>query len=426
MQTQSNSRVAFIVGVAGALCLPGFAIGDVPLTLAHAQRLALDIAPLVAVQGAAVRAAREMAIAAGRRPDPELKLGVDNLPINGPDRYTIGTDFMTMRRIGLAQEFTRADKLARRSERYEREAEKSEAEREAAVAVVQRETAIAWLERYYAEAMANAIVEQRAEAQREVEAAEASYRAGRGGQADVFAARAAVVSLEDRASEAQRRIATSRTSLSRWVGAAAGEPLAGRPDFDRIPDELAHEQLLLEHHPEVLVATRVEQLAAAEARLADENRKTDWTWELTYSRRGAPYSDMVSFGVSVPLPWDRANKQDREVAAKLALTEQAAAQREEVVRTHSADVKNMVAEWKNGLERRRRLDTELLPLAGQRTQAALGSYRGGKATLVEVLAARRGELDVRLQMLQLDLETARVWARLNFLVPVELEKRDPK
>ena len=426
MQTKANFRVAFIAGLAGALCLPGLAIGDAPLTIAQAQRLALDIAPLVAGQSAAVRAAREMAIAAGRRPDPELKLGVDNLPINGPDRFTLGNDFMTMRRIGLTQEFTRADKLARRSERYEREAEKSEAEREAAVVTVQRETAIAWLERYYAEAMANAIVEQRAEALREVEAAEASYRAGRGGQADVFAARGAVIALEDRASEAQRRIATSRTSLSRWVGAAAGEPLAGSPAFDRIPDELAHEHLLLEHHPEILVAARAEQVAAAEARLANENRTPDWTWELAYSRRGSPYSDMVSFGVSVPLPWDRANKQDREVAAKLAITEQAAAQHEEIVRMHAAEVKNMVAEWQNGLERARRLERELLPLAGQRTEAALGSYRGGKGTLTDVLTARRGELDVRLQMLQLDLETARTWARLNFLVPVDLEKRDPQ
>ena len=423
---KAKLRTAFLGGVSALLWLSGPAIGAGPMTLSEAQRQALEMAPQVAGQSAAIRASREMAIAAGRRPDPELKLGVDNLPINGPDRFSLGNDFMTMRRIGVMQEFTRSDKLARRSERYEREAEKSEAELQGAIATVQRETAIAWLEGYYAEAMADAIVEQRTQSQREVEAAEAYYRAGRGGQADVFAARGAVVMLEDRASEAQRRIATARSALARWIGAAANEPLAGKPSFDRIPDELVHEHVLLEHHPEVQAALKAEQVAMAEARIAEANRRPDWTWELAYSHRGSAFSEMVSIGVSVPLPWDRAQKQDREVAAKLALTEQASAQREEVLRMHTAEVKIMVAEWRNGVERRRRLETELLPLAGERTQAALGAYRGGKSTLTDVLAARRSELDVRLQILQLELDTGRTWAKLNFLFPLDLEAKEPK
>jgi hypothetical protein len=34
-----------------------------------------------------------------------------------------------------------------------------------------------------------------------------------------------------------------------------------------------------------------------------------------------------------------------------------------------------------------------------------------------VLAARRNEIDVRLQALQLESATARLWAQLNFVVP---------
>ena len=426
MQSKNKLRIAFIGGVAGLLWLSGPAVEAAPLTLAEAQRQALAIAPQVAGQGAAIRASKEMAVAAGHRPDPELKLGVDNLPINGPDRFTLGNDFMTMRRVGLMQEFTRPDKLARRSERFEREAEKGEAELRAAIVTVQRETAIAWLELYYAEAMADAIVELRAQSHREVEGAEAYYRAGRGSQADVLAARGAVVMLDDRASEARRRIATARTALERWIGAAANEPLAGKPSIDRIPDELLHEHIGVEHHPEIQVLGRAEQVALAEVRVAEADRRPDWTWELAYSRRGSPFSDMVSIGVSVPLPWDRANKQDREVAAKRALTEQAAAQREDLVRMHTAEVKTMVAEWRNGLERRRRLEKELLPLSGERTQAALGAYRGAKGTLTDVLLARRSELDVRLQILQLDLDTARTWAKLNFLLPADLETKEAK
>jgi outer membrane protein TolC len=57
-------------------------------------------------------------------------------------------------------------------------------------------------------------------------------------------------------------------------------------------------------------------------------------------------------------------------------------------------------------------------LARERTRAAVAAYRGGKATLAaDVLPARRNEIEVRMQTLQLELETAKLWAQLNFLVP---------
>jgi hypothetical protein len=55
--------------------------------------------------------------------------------------------------------------------------------------------------------------------------------------------------------------------------------------------------------------------------------------------------------VSVPLPWDRGNRQDREIAAKLAMAEQARAQREELLRAHAAKVRALLLEWQNGRER---------------------------------------------------------------------------
>jgi hypothetical protein len=54
-----------------------------------------------------------MAAAAGQLPDPVLKLGLNNLPIDGPDRYSVTRDFMTMRSVGVMQELTRAEKRER-------------------------------------------------------------------------------------------------------------------------------------------------------------------------------------------------------------------------------------------------------------------------------------------------------------------------
>ena len=79
----------------------------------------------------------------------------------------------------------------------------------------------------------------------------------------------------------------------------------------------------------------------------------------------------------------------------------------------------MIIEWENDRERQARFERELLPIAVERTQATLGAYRGAKASLTEVLLARRNEIDVRMQALQLEMETGRLWAQLNFLFPAD-------
>jgi outer membrane protein TolC len=157
----------------------------------------------------------------------------------------------------------------------------------------------------------------------------------------------------------------------------------------------------------------------AEAALARANKRSDWTWEVAYQQRGPEFSNMVSVGVAIPLQWDQKNRQDRELAAKLATAEKARAQRDEALRQHVAEVQSMLNEWENGRERLGRYQRELMPLARDRTQAVVSAYRGGKGDLMAVLAARRNEIDVRTQSLQLQMDTARVWAQLRYLYPDE-------
>lgn len=129
---------------------------------------------------------------------------------------------------------------------------------------------------------------------------------------------------------------------------------------------------------------------------------------------------MVSVGVSLPFQWDQKNRQDRELSSKLAMVEKAKAERDEMLRAHVAETKAMIDEWQTELERIARYEHELIPLAAERTQATMAAYRGGKSSLSELLSARRNELDMRLQALQLQSDTARLWAQLNFLFPAEV------
>jgi outer membrane protein TolC len=400
-----------------ALALAVLPAAAQPLSLQEAQRRALERSRQVAAQDSAVLASREMAVAAGQLPDPTLKLGIDNLPITGPDRFSLTNDFMTMRRIGVMQELTRGEKRELRGQRFEREAEKSLAEKTGVIAAIQRDTALAWLERFYAEAMAAVIAEQADQVRREIVAAEGAYRGGRGSQADVIGAHGTLASLEERASEYASRIRVAKANLARWIGEGAEAPLASKPAMDTVRLDTSTLEAHLATHPEMVVLAKQEEIAATEARLARASRTPDWTLEAAYQQRGPDFSNMVSIGVSIPLPWDRANRQDREIASKLAMAEQARAQREEMLRAHVGEVRTMLEEWQNRRERLQRYERDLIPLARERARAALAGYQGGRTSISELLLARRNESDVRMQAVQLEMEAARMWARLNFLIP---------
>ena len=395
------------------------------LTLEQAQQRALARSRALPAQDAAIAAARELAVAAGRLPDPVLRAGIDNLPVSGADRFTIGADFMTMRRIGVMQELTSSDKRRLRAAGMEGAADKAAAEKDAEIARIERDTAQAWIDLYFAQQTIAIVRQQVAQAELDLQAAEAAYRAGKGSQADVFAARGRIGAAQDKVDESDTRVKTARLALARWVGPDVDVAPASLPDIDRIrldPDVLDTQ---LAHHPDIAVLDREEAVARTEARLAEANRHPDWTVEVSLQQRGQGYSNMLSVGVSVPLQWERKNRQDRELAAKILQADRIRDEREERLRAHTAEVRAMLDEWRSTRARLARYRRELVPLAADQSAAVLAAYRGGKTALAEVLAARRNELDVRLQALQLEAEAARRWAQLNFLIPSNHPEAQP-
>jgi len=388
------------------------------LSLDEALQLAEQRSAQLPAEDAAADAARQSAVAAGQRPDPVLKAGVSNVPLSGPERFSLGKDGMTMRQIGLMQEWTRSDKLQARTARFEREADAAQARRTLALASLQRDTATAWLDRYYQERALALLLAQRDEARLLVDAAEATYRGGRGSQADVFAARSGVALAEDRIAQVQRLVATATTQLTRWVGSEADQALGAAPNINAVPLDAQTLQSTLSHYPQIELASRQEDVARAEVDIARTAKRADWSTELMYGRRGTGYSDMVSISVSIPLQWDQAHRQDPELAAKVALAEKASYQREDLMREYAANLRATLQEWQGERERVQRYEETLIPLAEQRKLAALAAYRGGSGTLSSVLDARRADIDTRMEQLRLATNAARLWAQLNFLIPV--------
>jgi len=121
------------------------------LTLVEAMQLATQNQPLLQSLDDAAAAAREAAVAEGQLPDPKLKLGVLNLPINRGDALNFNRDDMTMTSIGVMQEVTPSQKREAASNILEAEAQQFHTEQTATARSIQRDVALAWLNTHEAQ-----------------------------------------------------------------------------------------------------------------------------------------------------------------------------------------------------------------------------------------------------------------------------------
>lgn len=385
------------------------------LSLQNALQLAEQRSHALFAQDASARASEELAVRAGQLPDPILELSVDNLPVNGSMAFSPTEDFMTMRRIGISQTFTREDKRRARANVFERRVDKAQITKELTLTEIRQNTALAWLDSYYQHQMVALLIRQKHEASIQVQAAEAAYRAGTGPQSDIFLAKTTVAEIQDRIHQAQARLENAKTTLARWVGDITNISLDAAPDITQSPLDTRHLAHQISQHPDIAVMKAEEMIAEAEAEVARQERHVDWTWSVMYGERSSGFSDMISIGVSVPLQWNQENRQDRMVAAKLAKADQVRAEREEMIREHVAETERWLATWQSNLVRLNDYEASLIPLASQRTDAALAEYRGGEGELVTVLDARKMEIATRIESLRIKMETAALWATLEYL-----------
>jgi outer membrane protein TolC len=167
--------------------------------------------------------------------------------------------------------------------------------------------------------------------------------------------------------------------------------------------------------PQLRVLERREALARAEVDMARSERRTDWMLEVEYGQRRPYFDNMLSVMVSFPLSLRRGERQDRDIAARLAEVEQARAMQEEARRAREAEVLGWIADFDTAARRVGRYEKVLLPLARERSAAAQAAYRGGRGELGAVLEAERSIAEAEMGLVQAVIERAKAWTSLAFL-----------
>ncbi len=386
-----------------------------PFTLDAALQSATDHSASMQAAQASVRAISEAAVKAGQLPDPMLKAGIDNLPVNGGQRFTVGQDFMTMRRIGIEQEWVSGDKRRLRSALANEQVGRERAGYLAQLASVRQQTATAWLNAVYAKqalALQQALLDHM---NHEFDATKASYRGAKASAVDVVQARAMLAQTQDQWLKARQVYQTALIALSRWTAVPASDVTGTPPAPESFVSSLPPDELRVSQ-PALITAADDIAVAEADTAVANSERRPNWTWEVAYQQRGGAYSNMVSVGVTIPLPLNRRNRQNRDVAEKAELATKARLMYEDTLRQVQADIRSQSETLASGRERIANLSASLLPAADQRVQLANAAYRAGTGSLADTFAARRAQLDAQLQVLDLRRDVSQTWAQLEYQV----------
>lgn len=387
----------------------------VALSLDDATALAIQRQPLLDALDAEARSARQRALAAGELPDPRLSFGISDLTIEGSDRFTLREESDTQIMAGIRQDFPRADKRRLKRERAEQEAETFDAERLATGRRIARETGLAWLDVWKAEESRSLANRTLAEAERQVQSAEISYTAGRGSQAEYLAAKVEAEALRDQVDGFAQQSRHYRNALARWIGEAAFNPVYPDLPPETPPDATALSAALLTH-PHFLAEARKVTTAQTDVQLARQDYRPDWALTVGYGHR-PEFADYAQLQVEIPLPVFTSSRQDRQFEAALGMEASQQSRLDDALREHRAEIRMNAEDWQLLQERLQRYDRLLLPQAESRVNAALAAYGSGSGALRDVLDARRRALDLAMQKLDLQADSARHQVQLRYFAP---------
>lgn len=407
------------------LCFAGSSwAATTALLFDDALRLAVEHAPELAARRSQTEATRQEAARAAALPDPRLIAAIDNLPVTGPDAFDFGVDDMTMKRIGVMQEFPARAKRQARQALADRTVEQAQALADAEQLGVRQSAAQAWVSLWAAERELGALTGLREQAALAVRISRAQLSGGTGTAVDALATQGASLELESRIAAAEASVSAARGSLARWVGDApeALRTEGSPPDFTTLPTSESTLLTAVDQVGPLLAWQKREAVAEAGVALATAEKRSDWSIGAAYGQRERGRSDMLMIEFSVGLPLFTANRQDRGVAARRAELEAVAFSREDARRVQVEAIRRGLAQWK-GLKRQIELkEHQQLPLARDRATVAVASYGGGGA-LQPWLLAYRDELELHVLHARDLGELGRAWAALAFLLPAQEAQR---
>lgn len=392
------------------------------LTLSEAESIALGNDPLMESYQAVARAWDNHAIADNTLPDPKLRFGMYNLPLDGFDKSQEPT---TQLRLGLQQSFPKGSSLELKQVQSQWRAKEELARASDRQGMLRRNIREDFLNLFYQVEAGRIIGVSRKLFSQLVDITEVHYASGRVTQQDVLRADLELSRLDDRRITIRTKEEVLRARLSQWLGDAAWKTIA--IDFPQLPELKKADELnkFITLHPSIIVETAKLEASKQSVFIAKQDYKPAWGLGLEYRKRfgenpdSSDRVDMMALMVTLDIPLFTANRQDKRVVASEEKMMAVRLARDNKLRTLKQLYDSNQAKLKGLQERSRKYENDLIQSASSNSKAALKSYQSGVAEFTNLMRAHITELDIRLSDLRVRIDLALAKTQLLYVMGEE-------
>ena len=366
-----------------------------PVTFDQALERAERFAPDIAARASQIEAERLKASTARQLPDPKLEAGIQDFPVTGPVAFNPLEENFSMIRVGVSQDFPNPAKRRARAARAVADVSAAEAEVAVEARDIRVAVGLAWTDLYCAKRKLAVLsdLDKKIDDLASTVRASLTTRAAR--PSDAVRPAQLKAEVADRRASLNAAAARARTVLTRFTGDPSPEPAGPPPDQPPDRDALL---LKLEGVPALRRLDAATDRAQAEVRVAEAEKRPDWSVNVSYGKRNFKFGDLLSVGVTVDLPIFARKRQDPIIAARAREADRVRLERQAALRQLQARLEADLADHQEHHELYVRARETLVPLAERRARLDLDSYAAGRIdiglALTTTLDAAKAEVDL--------------------------------
>lgn len=341
---------------------------------------------------AAWQAAGERPSQARAFPDPQLSVGVMNLPTS----LSFSDDEMTMKQVQLSQMFPWYGKRDLRGEAAGQEAEAARQRYIETANRVVRELREVYYEYFFVAQQARLVEANLGVLSQFVEVAKAAYISGTGTQADMLRAQTQHARMLDERLMVERERAMVAARLRSLLDRRAGSPVEPPQSLPATePPSWSSDELLklaLEQRPMLKEAQAMTQARRREIELAHKEYWPDFEIMAAYGQRGEVMGerldDMLSAAVSINVPLWQNSKLDPMLREARQAERQAVESYQAGLNEIEFELWQALAKATRAKESLALYDTGILPQARLTVESSLSGYRVGTLDFLSLTEAQ--------------------------------------
>lgn len=357
----------------------------------------------------ATRQAREAdVISAGSHPDPVVRLGLNNLPI---DSFALDQEPMTQVQVTARQQ------LVTPGERRVLQAQKQAGVGIAQAGILEIEASVLrevrniWLDGWKLQAFRELLKQKIVLLDKQEDALAAGYRSGETGRSAIARIEVRSAMLKERLTSIEGKLSAIRAELSRWDIHA---PVLRWPAS--LPEILASTPNTpwQESAPQLAQARSQLERARQDVAVARQAYQPDWGVDAGYGYR-EDRVDFFTVGISVSVPLFPAKRQDQQLTSRQKTQEAARATLMNLRQEINASMAALGARLETAEQRLELYQNQILPAQRSLVSLLLAEVQTGKSGLAPLYEAQLRLIELKLEALTIKAEKARQIIEIRYL-----------